>query len=445
MGLTAFGVVWILVCLISFNLSIKYTASLIIVSCIFQAAAVILIGDRPIGPISVTEVFFITKCFFRYKISNHIQVYVIPKWMTWCILFFLFCTLASLFFPVFFEGIHVYPAQYGIDANYYRGGYPLVQTATNFVQIVILFFNLITLVYFYQTRNEISSNWLINSFITALIITIIIGFWSLISKTVGIIPFPDSFFYSGSDYGHDILIEDRIRLTATFIEASAAGQFLSAAFWAVFALKRLNTKIVAATALLALLLTFSSSGILGITAGLVIYVVLTGSKQFVSVAVFITIGAALLYLTGIVQPLIEMLVGKLSSQSGEVRTGADIFTYNLWLNTHFLGVGLGSHRTSSFLLNLLGAVGIVGVVLFAMFYFKLLQPIIKVKATDQNAIFILTYSLTLMSTQLIAAPDISLPIFWVGLFMAANYCLPKQISKTSVETETMISTSKPVF
>lgn len=71
----------------------------------------------------------------------------------------------------------------------------------------------------------------------------------------------------------------------------------------------------------------------------------------------------------------DSVLNKLSSDSGVERMSWNIRTLMNFVETGGLGTGLGSSRASSFIVALLGTLGVVGTVLFGLFYAGLFAPI----------------------------------------------------------------------
>lgn len=63
--MTLFGLFFVSICFIGWFKPVKYLFSVVIFSCVFQAAAVFNVGTSGIPPYIVADFFFITKVFFR--------------------------------------------------------------------------------------------------------------------------------------------------------------------------------------------------------------------------------------------------------------------------------------------------------------------------------------------------------------------------------------------
>ena len=110
-----------------------------------------------------------------------------------------------------------------------------------------------------------------------------------------------------------------------------------------------------------------------------------------------------------------MLMEKSESSSGVVRYNTALMSLKIFFQSWGLGIGLGSTRSSSFLLDLMAQVGVVGTFLFSFLYKILVFDIRKRKAHS----WIFYFSVVLLFGQIIAESDFSYSFFWMGLFLAA--------------------------
>lgn len=111
----------------------------------------------------------------------------------------------------------------------------------------------------------------------------------------------------------------------------------------------------------------------------------------------------------------DLVAEKSVSESALSRFSADLFTLDLVWQTWGLGVGLGSHRPSSFGAAVLGASGVVGAVLLAwalVLAFRSVAPDVGLAVGASLA--------ALVASKLVAEPDLSTPLLWVLLGVAAN-------------------------
>jgi hypothetical protein len=105
----------------------------------------------------------------------------------------------------------------------------------------------------------------------------------------------------------------------------------------------------------------------------------------------------------------QLIVTKVGSHSQITRFGADIFSYDIFLDTFGLGIGLGSNRPSSFIASLLSCVGVIGILTFFFFVVPLIHRSAKIDLYKASA-WALIAGLIAKS---VAIPDISSPYFWL--------------------------------
>ena len=113
---------------------------------------------------------------------------------------------------------------------------------------------------------------------------------------------------------------------------------------------------------------------------------------------------------------VEIAKDKLVSDSLSVRTGSNLFSLNLAIETYGIGVGLGSHRPSSLYLMLLTCVGVVGLTLFLAAVLTIVRQAWRVPAARPAA----WGMVAILLTRLVGGPDLSTPMFWLCLGVCAH-------------------------
>jgi len=114
------------------------------------------------------------------------------------------------------------------------------------------------------------------------------------------------------------------------------------------------------------------------------------------------------------EALAENTVRKAETASFVVRAVVDLAGLTTFRNTYGLGVGLGSIRTSSFLVTLLAATG-PGAALFIWFVIRLLR---RTKNSALRWMFIGT-----LLTQVAGVPDLGLTLLWMNVCVLMVYIL----------------------
>jgi hypothetical protein len=112
--------------------------------------------------------------------------------------------------------------------------------------------------------------------------------------------------------------------------------------------------------------------------------------------------------------LVSQTLEKGSSDSALVRFGADLFAIGLTIQTHGLGVGLGSNRPSGLAASLLSQVGLAG---FVLFFSAAAATLWKLPKQDR---WISMAALALLLAMTFGIPDLSFPFLWVLFALAAQ-------------------------
>lgn len=417
--MTIFGVIWILLCITSLFLEYKYTFFLLLLSCVFQAAAIVNLGGKGITPLFFTELVVIIRCLFIHKKTE----FIYNSWIKLFLLFTIFAILTSVLFPFLFNGIHVYSQKLGgIDLNFFAGGSPLSFSSSNIAQIVFLIINFLTVYFVFLNRNRVSSTFLWSSILIVISIVLFLGFWEYFSKSLELNIYPFSIFNSNEGYTmlHNIQALGRSRLSATFAEPSMAGAFLAPSFWALYSINTFKTKVLSFIVLCALFLNMSGTGLGAFISGFFVYIYFKGGYAVLKIVFLAVFLFAFLIVFGFLDFFTLMVNSKFeNNESGFIRLGADFFTLIILLKTYGLGVGLGSHRTSGFLVNILGAVGVLGTWFFCLFVYEFLSSAFRNMKFNNIALFVSFFSVVLFIAQFLAIPDLTFPLMWLWMFILA--------------------------
>lgn len=396
----------------------KYIVGLLMITCIFQASAAILINGKGVQPYLIGAFFLILKSI---QLNKKIILQILKTRHLLPILFFIFyATISTLILPHIFEGITVFDKN--LDESVISGGIKLKFGFGNLTQIGYLFVNCITLCCLWINRKRIQNKDLLLFFRLTVVIFIIIGFWEFISKSTNLITFPASLFYN--NYGMEgelyaIPVEGVFRMNSTMTEASFCGSFLSASFWAWYTSLSSNdkkrTKYFTILILLAIMLNMSGTGVITFLFGGILYIWDNRLKLnflfILKCLILVCLIFGLISVSGYGDSLYNMVAGKQESSSGIVRTLAVINSWNLFCDSYGLGVGLGSNRGGNLPLDLLSQIGLIGTVLFYYIFLR------SIKQSGKG--YIRTYLIVLMFSQCIAIPDFSFCCMWLGLYMAA--------------------------
>ncbi len=149
--------------------------------------------------------------------------------------------------------------------------------------------------------------------------------------------------------------------------------------------------VVAVALLCALILSLSSTAYAALAAYALLLLVrilivpgsITASRIFILIW-FATVGLATVLALFMFKPLlaqeftamiVELTAGKVDSESGQQRLFWVMQGFNAFLQSYGLGIGPGSFRSSSFIVAILGSMGIIGIALFVLYCLKVFKPL----------------------------------------------------------------------
>lgn len=413
--MTSFGVIFIAICIISLFKPIKFIFSTLVISCVFQAAAVAHIGDRGIPALFVAEFFLIAKTFLGDKKERSKQWSSALKYL---FLFYIVAILTTYICPHIFEGIRVVRAGasfHSTDLIYGKIRSHLQYSMANTLQLLYLTLHVLTLCCIFKKKESFDADFLYKILNSTIIIVCVIGFWELAAKTTNKLFFPDSFFYSNQTYTQ--LWLQGSRMNSTFTEPSYCGSFLSASLWALIVKKTKDVKLIVLNSI-CLILNMSGTGIMAFIIFGAFLLFRSNMKAKLLIFAFFTVLCFLVYIMSYDSLILNLLLEKNSSVSGLIRSSVVKYTvFDLIPQTYFMGVGLGSHRDYSFITGLVASVGIIGTILFVKFIWSLIKPLLE----NKKFVFVVFF-VTFFIAQCLAVPDFTFPILWMSLFllMAAN-------------------------
>lgn len=188
------------------------------------------------------------------------------------------------------------------------------------------------------------------------------------------------------------------RVTGAFPEASTFAMFSVGLFAFNFRLWRGGirpeiTGVIALFTFFAILFSFSSTGYLALICYLIFAYARVMARSdgrrslasrsstnriiFISLGPLVALAAAAAVaikpdlLTPIAETFDQSITNKLGSASGVERTAWNMGGLRAFIDSFGLGAGLGSVRTSSFLVGIMANLGIIGLLLFGAFFFRL--------------------------------------------------------------------------
>jgi hypothetical protein len=352
--------------------------------------------------------------------------------------------MSAFLLPILFAGAPVDSPRAGAEAIFYLA-LPLRWTFSNAGQAGYMILNFCVLLAFADYCSTRSVDALIRAFSYSGLIVVGVGFYQMLAGHFGL-PFPSSFFNSNGAWAQNykqIIGAGWHRVSATFVEPSEAGGFLSS--WLLFELilanggnSRLRHWLFAVLGVVVLLATTSSTGYATIALilafmclRLTVYIFVSGTLPTRTTAIVVCIvivGAGFLFLGHDASLLDAVLWNKTGSSSAVHRFATVSRAISVIGETYGLGAGLGSNRAFGMLAYIGSNLGIFGLLIFVYLVVQLYTEtygMLRAASyrSDSRVRCIacaLAFSANLIGAVLSGA-EISAPSVWVawGLLLAA--------------------------
>ncbi|MCA1298764.1 hypothetical protein [Stappia indica] len=383
------------------------------VSTVFGTAAAIslpALGGASILVPNLFLVFFFLRMYAGYGEGPILSAFALPGPGFWLLLLTVFGVLSGIFLPRLFAGMtETISVTRMFGARNFISMVPLRPTASNITQSVYAIGGLLcfaaSYTFFRQTRSAAA---LVGAMLVLATVDLVFALADIVTYFSGTAWLMD--FFRTANYG---MLTDSVkgglkRISGTFSEASAFASYTLAVFAVVASLwlDRLRNGYVgllAAALFLAVLLSTSATGL----AGLVVVVGFLGIRSlsaslanprngrpsFLVMGAIVGLLAMLVIMVAMPQfvdqieaYLDEILFSKANSQSGRERFQWNAAAFQTFLDTSWIGAGLGSSRASSFLLVLLSNLGVAGAMLFLLFAGSVLLAPNGVLRSDTGAV-----------------------------------------------------------
>jgi hypothetical protein len=417
------GIIFIPLALYFFVFRPQLLFPLLIISTVFEASSVVSAGAIGIQPYYCIAPLFVAR-FLIVKAPARKRLWRGLTFTRLWVVFAIVSVISAIVLPFIFSGTLVFDPRISVDDNFLSPAH-LGPQMTNIVQSVFLTLNVLVVIsatHLAKSIDKAHTVFMRGAYVViAIVILQSLFFW------LGL-PFPTKLLNNNPGYTLANINASTLRPNGSFTEPSMAGAVLAAyvaAFlWKYFAGKENILRV--AIAVVACLLVASTSSLIAV---LVVFVALVLTNPVVRLPWFIRIGtlkrlsvffvaAACLTLLLIIPSfrtvLLSQTLEKGGSDSALVRFGADAFALNLVLQTHGLGVGLGSNRPSSFFAALLSQVGVIGFLLFISAAWTTLWPLPKKDRWIGMA------AMGLLLSMAFGLPDLSFPFLWILFALAAQ-------------------------
>ncbi|MEM7460276.1 MAG: hypothetical protein AAF331_12485, partial [Pseudomonadota bacterium] len=366
------------------------------VAALFQAATVMDLGMATIPPGHVTLAFFILAVILRVNgLGASVSALVYPRAGFFLSMVVAWAVISGFVLPRVFAGmVQVIPLNLIGD---YFVQVPLFPRSSNLNQSVYFIGNLCAFLFVFGMMK--SPGMLKKAAGAGLIICaahMAIAMLDSFTFAIGQPNLLDFMRNAGYSQLFGATVMGMKRMTGSFTEASAFSAMAIGLFAFAFRLWRggIYTKWSGPLSIalaFGVILAFSSTGFVAFGVYFIVTYSLnlvsneggaiSGARSrrmfFVSLAPIGALAVAVLVAVrpDVLDPVVELfdssIATKLSSASGQERMAWNLSGISNFFNTYGLGVGLGSVRTSSFLVSVPANLGLIGVLLFGAFFYQL--------------------------------------------------------------------------
>jgi hypothetical protein len=409
---------------------------------VFQAASVLNLGG---GFAFGLSPYFFTASLVAFRIGlkwhrgrirfergefaqNHLQIAAV--FIGWCV-------ISAFILPVLFAGIPVDSPRAGAESVFYLA-LPLRWSFSNAGQAGYMLLNFFTLLALVNSCVDGSVRPLTEAFSYSGLIVLVVGFYQLLSFHSGV-PFPTSFFNSNVAWAQNynqMIGSGWHRVSATFVEPSAAGGFLSG--WLLFefimanwsSTERARHWVFALLGCVMSLATTSSAAYLTIGLMLVFMVarltfeVVARNRILIrmgkTVLAMVLASAVFLFLGHDPHLLDAVLWHKSTSSSAVVRFATVWRALGVVQDTYGLGAGLGSNRAFGTVAYVGSNLGLFGLFMFFYLMVHLFLGVVRglriTSTSPDDRVVLIACAVALVAHLLgsaVAGAEISDPVLWV--------------------------------
>lgn len=366
------GSLWLILAIVLFPFGYKPILTLLSIATIFSAGKVFSIAGSDIPIFFTIELVVILRLILPFNGNKVLSFYDYKTVVTLFLILILW--IYSYFVAEIFSGIKVFSSATSMEDNFSVGGVPLQWGGGNINQLLLLSVHLFLSLIFYKRRHSIDKGFYYKTIMMTASIFIVVSFiWHFFPALYSII---GSVIFNNTNYTINALHESR--LSGTFLEPSGAGLYISC-FCLLFLMDNRNyIKLISLIFVYLAVLNLSSTLVASLAVSFLLMLIMFYKKVRLDVKV---LSCMILILFGsiffvIFYDYIEYYVStKNASQSGEVRGLANLNSLNNFFRSYFLGLGLGSERTSSMFLTIFNNLGIILGPFLVLHVYKFLSPI----------------------------------------------------------------------
>lgn len=414
----------------------RYCLAGLMIFAMMSPAAVVNAGNFGLQPGYYLALLLLGRTAVQIAVNRFtLNGFVISRMLP--IMWLLAVTFLVLFLALcFFQTVETLPGSSGFKSGM---THPFRLGRENYTQAFYLILNLCLL--YAMGHNGARTDALAKAWdralIWGLVFTVLVCLWQF-SSLYGAVPFPSDFFYSNAGYSRadSQSMVGLFRINGPFEEPSTLGYTFTGYLlyaWGRYAERPTGATVaMIASCIFCMLVSTSTTAFLGLflffcfvswdvvtgrtrllprkgemTSGFVIAMVVIGAVM----ASFLVAVAANWAAISII--LNNTLFNKTGSTSFQQRSFADYLALQIFVKTHGIGIGLGSHKANSLLLTLLSNTGFIGVLLFGAFSWALLRwkpacPVPSVRPFQLGLA-------GLLAIHLFSNPNLSSLTLWVGM------------------------------
>jgi hypothetical protein len=427
---------------------------LLLLSAALQATAVVNlpVGDRSFGvsPYNLAALFAFLVFALRYCRGDRAFYLVgfLSRPALALGLFVLVSVAGAFVLPHVFAGESVYllfgPFPMDVPPE------PLRWTLSNAVQAVNLCVHTTVMLFLAQARmrNDWQSVGLIKGFCLGFILVLIASFWERAS-VLWSLPSGNDFWVSNTGYYISSLAAlpgGLVRVGTPFSEPSYASVYFAAISLGLLAVvafgkQQRRSFSLALLAGFALINTFGATGWAAAVMALLALLFWLSAKAIWARDQALMLRAkwawgCIILMTLLVLWLLtlspfalklnivmdNLIFSKLEWDPNEVRHSSNLMALRIGQDTMGLGVGLGSHRASSFFASLLANTGVMGFGLFVAMLLGLLWRYWRAPYLSDMQIFVAAALPTATLAMGLGIPDINMPMYWSFIFLGFMFC-----------------------
>jgi hypothetical protein len=349
--------------------------------------------------------------------------------------FVAYAAVSAVVHPFLFQGVLVSNPKLGI-------GVPLQWELGHLNQLfyLLLSFAIYLIAAYWTTPAELTKS--LNWFAGGVVLASLMGLYQYLASNTGL-PYPREVLDTNPTYGifRAYEIDGFPRMNSTFIEAAAAAFSMTVALaivlWRFLArtdsLRNISQVLIIG---IGLLLTISTTGYVC----MVFLVLFSVSRYFTpwhgsanarSLRLFLALPVFAVFVAAIGVPSVResvvrlghtVLLDKTTTDSYRARTALNESAFKTAADTHWLGAGWGVCRASSFIPTILGNVGIPGSLLFSVFCWRIMSPLVRWHRPKVQTHGAVLFGLSVVLLDLtVSAPELAHPIIWLLFAVAAKF------------------------